>query len=267
MIPTERQTPLFFLSGLTGAIAIVISFFGILNNQIYLPYTPEKLLPGVMSQDIISLVASLGLFACLVAIKRGVNRAWLIWLGLTVYFFYAYALYAFDAIYNRFFLCYIAIVGLTIYAAILFFANVNLDFFQGVEERKIPRKIVSIYLLFLAALFYIVWLSQIFSTIRSGVSSGINTVWVLDLAFFLPLLAITAVFLFHKKLLGDLLAPVILIKAGTLGFSVFLGELLKPYFGQALDPFMIGLFAVLSLGSLTFAGLTFSRFGQLKSQY
>jgi hypothetical protein len=66
--------------------------------------------------------------------------------------------------------------------------------------------------------------------------------------------------------LGDLLAPVILIKAGTLGFSVFLGELLKPYFGQVLDPFMIGLFAVLGLGSLSFAGLIFSRFGQVKPQ-
>ena len=219
-----------------------------------------------MSQDIISLIASLGLFACLMTIKRGANRAWLIWLGLTAYLFYAYALYALDAIYNNFFLCYIAIVGLTIYTTILFFANVNLDFFQRIEERQIPRKIIGIYLLFLAALFYIVWLSQIFSTIRSGVSSGINTVWVLDLAFFLPLLAIAAVLLFRRKPLGDLLAPVVLIKAGTLGFSVFLGELLKPYFGQILDPFMIGLFAILSLGSLTFAGITFSRFGQLKPQ-
>ncbi|NJL81092.1 MAG: hypothetical protein HC917_24055, partial [Richelia sp. SM2_1_7] len=63
----------------------------------------------------------------------------------------------------------------------------------------------------------------------------------LDLAFVLPLLVIGAVLLFRKKPFGDLLAPVILIKAGTLGFSVFLGELLKPYFGQGLDPFMIGL--------------------------
>ncbi|MGB3757490.1 MAG: hypothetical protein WBA07_14120 [Rivularia sp. (in: cyanobacteria)] len=266
MIPVKCQTPLFILSGLTAAIAGVISFVGILNNQIYLPFTPEELLPGVMSQDIISLLASLGLLVCLVAIRRGANRAWTIWLGLTGYFFYAYALYAFGAIYNRFFLCYIAIVGLTIYAAIIFFANVNLDFFQRVEERQIPRKIISIYLFFLSALFYIIWLSQIFSTIRSGVSSGINTVWVLDLAFVLPLLVIGAVLLFRKKPLGDLLAPVILIKAGTLGFSVFLGELLKPYFGQVLDPFMIGLFAVLGLGSLSFAGLTFSRFGQLHTQ-
>ena len=266
MIPVKCQTPLFILSGLTAVIAGVISFVGILNNQIYLPFTPEELLPGVMSQDIISLLASLGLLVCLVAIRRGAHRAWTIWLGLTGYFFYAYALYAFDAIYNRFFLCYIAIVGLTVYAAILFFANVNLDFFQRVEERQIPRKIISIYLFFLSALFYIIWLSQIFSTIRSGVSSGINTVWVLDLAFVLPLLVIGAVLLFRKKPLGDLLAPVIPIKAGTLGFSVFLGELLKPYFGQVLDLFMIGLFAVLGLGSLTLAGLTFSRFGQLKPQ-
>ncbi|NJM17322.1 MAG: hypothetical protein HC836_04335 [Richelia sp. RM2_1_2] len=122
------------------------------------------------------------------------------------------------------------------------------------------------YLLFLSALFYIVWLSQILSTIGSGIPSGINTVWVLDLAFVLPLLVIGAVLLFRKKPFGDLLAPVILIKAGTLGFSVFLGELLKPYFGQGLDPFMIGLFAVLGLGSLTLAGLTFSRFGQVHVQ-
>ncbi|NJL81093.1 MAG: hypothetical protein HC917_24060 [Richelia sp. SM2_1_7] len=87
MIPIERQTPLFILSGLTAAIASVISFVGILNNQIYLPFTPEELLPGVISQDIISLVASLGLLVCLVAIRRGAHRAWTVWLGLTGYFF------------------------------------------------------------------------------------------------------------------------------------------------------------------------------------
>lgn len=108
-----------------------------------------------------------------------------------------------------------------------------------------------------------VWLSQILPAIGRGLQSGINTVFVMDLAFFLPLLAIGGVLLFRKQPFGDFLAAVILIKAGVLGFSVFLGELLKPYFGQAIDPFMLGLFAVLGFGSLVFAGLTFARLGQL----
>ncbi|MDM9383871.1 hypothetical protein QUB80_24605 [Chlorogloeopsis sp. ULAP01] len=62
--------------------------------------------------------------------------------------------------------------------------------------------------------------------------------------------------------MGDLLVPVILIHMGTLGTSVLLGELLSPLFGQALDIFMIGLFAVVGLGGLALGGITLSNFGQ-----
>lgn len=251
------------LSGLTSAIAFIVSWGGILSPQIYLPFTPPQILPGAISQDIISVIASLGIVVCAIAIQRGVNRAWLIWLGLLGYLFYGYALYALDAIYNQFFLAYIAIVGLTVYTAIIFFAHLNLDYYQRITEPSIPRKVLAIYLLFLFTLFHIVWLSQILPAIGSGLQSGVNTVFVLDLAFFLPLLAICAVLLLHRKPFGDLLAPVILIKTGTLGVSVFLGELLKPQFGQTIDPFMVGLFAVMGFASLAFAGLTLTQFGQI----
>ncbi|WP_289792097.1 hypothetical protein [Chlorogloeopsis sp. ULAP01] len=78
MIPQNRQTLLFILSCLTALITGVVAFVGIIQPNIYLRFVPQRLLPGVISQDIISLVASLGLLVCLVATKRGANRAWVI---------------------------------------------------------------------------------------------------------------------------------------------------------------------------------------------
>ncbi|WP_016877945.1 hypothetical protein ACF3DV_23945 [Chlorogloeopsis fritschii PCC 9212] len=115
----------------------------------------------------------------------------------------------------------------------------------------------------MAALFLVVWLAQIVSAIGYGTPPDTSSVLVLDLAFFLPLLAIGAVLFLREQPLGDLLVPVILIHMGTLGTSVFLGGLLSPLFGQPLDLFMIVLFAVVSLGGLAFAFITLSRFGQL----
>ncbi|MEJ2020027.1 MAG: hypothetical protein P8X51_17685, partial [Maritimibacter sp.] len=53
------------LSGLAALLTLGAALIGIVQPSIYQPMTPDNLMPGTLSQDIISLAVSLALLACL----------------------------------------------------------------------------------------------------------------------------------------------------------------------------------------------------------
>ncbi|MEJ2020161.1 MAG: hypothetical protein P8X51_18415 [Maritimibacter sp.] len=53
------------LSGLAALLALGAALTGIVHPPLYQPMTPDNLMPGTLSQDIISLAVSLALLACL----------------------------------------------------------------------------------------------------------------------------------------------------------------------------------------------------------
>jgi len=77
MIKIENRNGLFLLTLISAALVGIVSCLGIINPQVYLPMTPQEMIPGAVSQDIISLAAVIGLIVTIGAIKRGSNRAWL----------------------------------------------------------------------------------------------------------------------------------------------------------------------------------------------
>lgn len=250
MVPRERQRPLFVLTVLTALATAFASAAGILRPQLYLPFTPEAILPGALSQDIFSLMAAVGLLICLWRMRRSAPRVWLLWASLNGYLFYAYALYAFEKIYNPLFLVYIAITGLTLYSLIFFFAWLDRGYVARIDATGLPRRAVAAYLLFLAAMFVMVWLSMILPGIAARVPPDGATIFVLDLAFFLPLLVIVAAYLLRRRPMGALLAPIVLVKVGALGSSVLLGELLQPLFGRPIVWSNVAIYVLMGLGSL-----------------
>lgn len=241
------------LSGLAALLALAAASYSLMNLGVYEPSTPQKLLPGAASQDVISIVASLGLLLSVALIRRGKEILWLVWVGLLGYLFYAYALYSFDRIYNLLFLCYIAIVGLCAYSLIGFFARADLGRVGTVGDREPPRTAAASLFLMLASLFLVLWLSILVPAMRDRIAPNGSSIFVLDLAFFLPLLVTEAVLLFRKRPLGDALVIPILVKVATLGLSVLIGVLIAPLFGQELDVASVGIYALLGLGPLAFS--------------
>jgi hypothetical protein len=87
--------------------------------------------------------------------------------------------------------------------------------------RKAPVKAISIYLAVLAALFYLLWLSEIVPALVAGeISQSIldngaptNAVHVLDMAWIRPAFAIAAISLWRKQALGYTLAVALLTYA------------------------------------------------------
>ena len=252
MIDGKGRRRLFVLSTLIALVALGIATYSLIDMSVYEPSTPTSLLPGAASQDVISIVAALGLLGCMLLLRQGRDKAWLLWAGLIGYLFYAYALYSFDRVYNPLFLGYVALVGLCIYSLIAFFRQADLERYVSEKtDRTPPRRTSATLLLILAAMFAFLWLSILVPAMRDRVSPDGNAIFVMDLSFFVPLLVIEAVLLLRKRRLGDALAVPLLMKMGILGFSVMLGALLAPAFGQPLEPGSVGIYALLGLGPLS----------------
>jgi len=243
---------LFLLSGLAAFLTLGVAGFSLANLTVYQPSTPDTLMPGAASQDLVSLLAAAGLIGCILFIQRGSGLAWLVWVGFLGYLFYAYALYCFERLYNPLFLFYIAILGLSTYSLVGFFICADLTAVRAKDGRHPPRRGAALLFLVLVAMFVFLWLSILLPAMRSRIPPDGSTIFVLDLAFFLPLLTIEAGLLFKKKAPGDALAIPILIKVGTLGVSVLLGTLIAPIFGQEIDVASVGIYALLGLGPLLF---------------
>lgn len=259
MLKDKNLKSLVILTWISALITTIISLASILKIDLYKPMTPDKMLPGAMGQDIISLLAALLLIPLLLKGLKGSNKDLLIWAGLIGYLFYAYALYSFEAVYTILYPGYIAITGLTLFMLIIFFVNLDLKFFSYEKFKGFPRRSMSFFFIFFTLLLTTIWSGMIMEGIKTQTRQQANTVFILDLSFILPLFMIAAIGLIRKKNLGYMLTGILCVKIFTLAFSVFLSEVLRKAFNQPLEFSMIILFGVLSLGGLIFAILYFRK--------
>ncbi len=226
----DRSTLPLTLSSLAALLAVALSIAGLARPALYQPMTPDRLMPGAMSQDAISLAAALGLLALARPLARGGSqRAWLVWLGLVGYLGYAYGLYAFETLVNPLYLGYVASFGLALWALFAFFARADL---AGPSPRRPPRRLTAGLFALLAALFLALWLSILLPAMATRIPPDGATIFVFDLAIALPALVVCAVLLWRRARWGDLLALPLLVKVGTLGLSVLIGTLIAPAWGM-----------------------------------
>ena len=253
VLKTKYIKTLEILTSLLIIITFIVSLYSILNIDIYQSFTPASLFPGALSQDVVSLVVTILLLIVLLKLRTSSEKINLVWIALIGYLLYAYGIYAFDRVYTMFFLCYVAIFGLSLFSLIIFFSSIDLDYFIDIRTEHIPKRSIATFLFLLALLFIYTWLNIIIPSMINKIQPAGNSIFVFDLSFFIPLLILTAMKLFQNKKLGYLLSGILLMKMGFLGFSVLLGALISPYFGQPFFIFEVVLYAVLGIGSFTFA--------------
>ena len=94
------------------------------------------------------------------AVNKGSVKAFLVWSGVLLYLVYAYCIYAFDVHYNRLFLVYVAILGLSFYTLVSGVGHVPLDRLHASFSAATPTKLVSVFLMVLGILFYLLWLRE-----------------------------------------------------------------------------------------------------------
>ena len=216
-----------WLSVTSACLVSVASTAGIIFKDTYARETTNWAAQAI-SQDIVNLVAVVVLLLAAYGANRGSLRAYLVWSGALLYLLYAYSIYAFDVHFNRFFLVYVAILGLSFYALVSSVIHLRLNDLTGYFAPTIPIRLLGVFFLVLGALFYLLWLREdvtalLIGTIPPSVTQTnvpTNPVHVLDIGFYLPAMFITAWLLWRRHLWGYLLAGPLLVFSALMGTAI-----------------------------------------------
>ncbi len=247
MIPAATAPTLYRLADAAAILTLAAIGAALILPDAYAA-VPDHLRPGAWSQDTISAPAALALLAVNARIRGGWAKGWLIWAGLMGYLVYAYGLYAFDRVMNPAYPLYLAILSLSAFAAFRFLRAVEPGALRT-GPRPPPRRAVAGLFGLLVILFGLLWMAQLLPAMAARSPLPGQTIFVLDLAFALPLVALTAGLLWRADPVGDLLAIPMLMKVAVLGVSVFLGTLYTwALFDGPFLPLDLALYALMGFG-------------------
>ena len=112
---------------LTGALTLPAAVTGLLFPEIYQGVVAAELLPGAVSQDLMSAVAGVALPVLAVADRRGRPKLQLVALGVLGYLFYAYGIYSIERTYNGFYLVYLAVFALSFWGMVFTAVELRAD--------------------------------------------------------------------------------------------------------------------------------------------
>lgn len=209
--------------------------------------------PGYRQSGLYRGASGGGLF-CLQGVGQGLSGLD----GAVLTLLYAYVIYAFAAHFNHLFLVYVAILGLSFYTFLSGMLGLQPDRLQPHFVAVTKARVVSVYLLLVAVLFALLWLSQDIPAIVAGnapqsvTESGLltNPVHVLDLGLYLPAMIITALLLWRRKFLGYILAIPLLVFSILTGIGILAIDVVTGMRGMPMSPgvdLFLGAIIVVSL--------------------
>jgi hypothetical protein len=207
------------------------------------------------ASDLVTLFVAVPLLAfSLWRARAGSQAGRLVALGALGYLVYGYAIFAFSVAINAMTPLHIAILGLATWGLILGVVGLDASGLDAVVAGRLPRRPVGILLILISILFGSLWLSQIASSISSGMPPpevqrlGLvtNPVYVLDLAFALPLLAISGVGLLRGGAGARATAVATLTWTVVMGLSVIAIFVFDAAAGQPVEPAVVAFIAAIT---------------------
>jgi hypothetical protein len=247
-------------------LGIIASAGGLLIPNLY--RDPASIVPALRGQDLITLLTMPILLVALLAVRRGLTRAKLIWIGLLGYVLYAYLGAAVGYFLNHFTLLYIALFSLSLAAMVSAMSSLKLADLETRFDAGVPRWPVIAFLMLMALMLGAreildnVGFIQT-SIIPSGMqrSGGTNYfVYTLDLGLIVPLSVLSSIWLWQRSPLGLVSTGVVLTKAAVMGLALLVMNWFNTNAGFATDG-LLRLWAFIAVGGL---GLSVWFFGHCR---
>jgi hypothetical protein len=257
------------LAALAGGAAAVASLAGFVPG---LYRDPAIVVGQSHGYDVGNLVNVAVLWAGLAASARGSLAGRLVASGALGCLLYGYVTYAFLIVLNPATPLYIAVLGLGGWAFATGLAAPGDADAEAMLAAPRLRRLTAGLLLLIAALFALTWLRQIGGSIVDGQLPAelrdagwpTNPIWVLDLGFVLPLMALTGARLLTRQRGGAEVAIPLLVFMPLLGLTILAMVASSALDGQPVELFLPALFAAIVVVSSMLArqALTAPRLGQ-----
>lgn len=224
---------------LSGALAVVSAAGAIVTFFVPRILTgPAAMNGSARGTALVVLVLAVPLLVwSMWAASRGSASAVIAWLGAVAYLLYNGLMFVFATPFNRLFLVYVAMLSLSIWTVIALLPRIDAG---AIAHWSMPVRTIAVYVWVIVALNLTVWLAAIVpalfaqtpAALLEGTGLTTNPVYVQDLAFWLPLMAVVGVWLWQRRPWGFLIAGSVL----TMWVLESAGVAVDQWFGHSADP-------------------------------
>src|SRR3990172_6263920 len=215
----------------------------------------------MQANDLVTLVVGLPLLVVSTWLAfRGSLRGRLLLTGTLGFFLYTYMSMAFLTAYNLFFLMYVALFSLSLFAFILSMMSFDLEVVPEYFSTRLPRGWVAGLLFLIGGFLLVAWLGRIVPPLLQNQTPLLeNTttlvIQAMDLGLIVPLAILSGALLLRRSAWGYLLASVALMKGLTMGMAVSTMGINMALNGVAINPVELLMFPLITLLNLVMAAL------------
>ncbi|MDQ0802120.1 hypothetical protein [Arthrobacter sp. SLBN-112] len=249
-------------SSAAAVLGLAGSAIGLLAPELIYGRETPVLFNASIAQDLVNLflVAPMTLILATVAARGRHPSSWLCLNGFLAFTAYNYAIYAFSVHFGPLFLLWVAVLGLSVFAAAGSMASIlrpdPKTLFRGQQARFPAWTLIAT-----SALFTLLWLSEIVPDLLAGRPSTSAAYWavptnpvhVLDLALFLPGVFASGILLLRRRRIGYASAVASLVFLGVTCLPILVIPFVTQARGEAATWFIllpIGLIAATTLAAL-----------------
>jgi hypothetical protein len=250
-------TSAYVLSAIIAVLALVAAGGGLLIDDLY--QGNALVTAGWYGNDLVTLLVAIPTLAVsLVLSVRGSRRAQLVWLGMLAYMLYNFAYYLFGAAFNSFFLLYIALFDLSMFALIFALARMDVGDIGRRFRSGTPVRWLAGYMVFVALGLTVVYGAQSLSFVVAGHVPEIvtltghvtNVVFALDLSLVVPWFVLGAIWLWQRRPWGYVLASVVNVKGAVYMLALSAVTVSAVRAGESDDLSQVGLWGFIGVASL-----------------
>jgi hypothetical protein len=195
--------------------------------------------------------------------RKGSLRGQLLLAGGLGYTLYTYTSYAFLVAYNQFFLIYVALFTLSLFAFIIALSGMDAERVSRQVSGAMPRRAIAVFLMLIAAFLSLSWLGRIVPPLLEGTPPfGLEAyttlvIQALDLGVIVPASAVTAALLWRRRPWGYTLASVLMVKGLMMGAALVAMIIVQILAGVAVSPVEAVMFSGIALAALVFTIILF----------
>ena len=257
---TKYDLRLAYIASMVVAVGMAaVSLAALVGWDRVYPGIEAKMLPLFVGQDALNLVVGLPiLLGAMILARRGALIGLLLWPGALFYVAYDYGYYVLGAPYTVFFLPYIGLVTVSMYAAIAVVIGIDS---AAVRERMsgvVPVRLVGGFLVAVALLFTSLWTALNLSAAAesSPIDPVLRVVTIMDLSVQLPALLLGGILLWRRAPIGYVVTASLLLQAAAYlaGLSA-ITLLQEALLGTPIDP--IAVFPGFVIGAVSLAFVAF----------